>query len=104
LYLITFINPCPIPAEGQSKAFLYKVNLDDLEHENITLDLITCKKLPGKPKFYGDARASSWVYVSPSGKLILYIGAHSDSSSIAGIQIEREKNGFVNMGEFASVE
>jgi hypothetical protein len=104
LYLITFINSWPIPAAassaGKNEVWLYKVNLDDLR--NIKVDLIVNKTLPGRLSIYGDANAASGVYVSPSGKLILYIGAHSDSSSFAGIQIK--KNGFVDMGEFASAE
>jgi hypothetical protein len=103
LYLITFINPWPIPAAAskdvKNEVWLYKVNPDDLRE--IKVDLIVNKTLPGEPSTYGDANAASGVYVSPKGKLILYIGAHCDSSSIAGMQIK--KNGFVNMGEFASV-
>ena len=94
LYLISFNNSSSdIPECGESWAYLYKLNLDYIKE--IIVTPISKKLLSKDTSTYGDAKAEAAVYVTPTGKLVLYMGCHSNYDVMT-------RNDYIKMGEFAS--
>ena len=56
---------------------------------------ISKKLLSKDTSTYGDAKAEAAVYVTPTGKLVLYMGCHSNYDVMT-------RNDYIKMGEFAS--
>jgi hypothetical protein len=88
LYLISFCKAWRIPNWGMNWAYLFKLNLNNIE--NISVAFIKEVGLSKDTNIYGDADAAACSYMSPSRNLILYMSTHYDY------------NGYVKIGEFAS--
>jgi hypothetical protein len=89
IYLFSFTNDNDMPNWGTNRAWLFDVVGGDYGIAEVTRDRYVILAADDSGNF-GDAKAGASTYVSPSGKLILYMSSH------------RDYDGYVKVGEFAA--